>query len=81
MTLCIPKIIIKNFIFFSLQDIKMSGKNINFNNKSFRKSTFYKTGFELTYRDSGNTIHFSFFTIQFFPPTQKITMPKKVFVS
>ena len=39
------------------------------------------SGFELTYRDSGNTIHFSFFTIQVFPPTQKITIPKKVSVS
>ena len=26
-------------------------------------------GFELAYRDSGNTIYFSFFTIQFLPPT------------
>ena len=33
-------------------------------------------GFELMYRDSGNMIQFSFFTIQFFLPTQKITMPK-----
>ena len=35
------KIIIKNFI-FSLQYIRMSGKNINFNSKKIRKSTFYK---------------------------------------
>ena len=39
------------------------------------------TGFELMYGDSGNTMHCSFFTIQFFPPTQKITMPRKVSVS
>ena len=26
-------------------------------------------------------MHCSFFTIQFFPPTQKITMPRKVSVS
>ena len=39
-------------------------------------------GFELTYRDSANTIHFSFFMILFFPPTQKIIMiPKKISVS
>ena len=32
---------IKNFI-FSLQYIKMSGKNINFNDKKIKKSAFYK---------------------------------------
>ena len=32
-------------------------------------------GFELAYRDLGN-IHFSFFTMQFFPPILKITIPK-----
>ena len=32
---------IKNFI-FSLQYIKMSGKNINFNDKKIKKSIFYK---------------------------------------
>ena len=31
---------------------------------------------ELAYRDSGNTIHFSFFTTQFFPPSLLITIPK-----
>ena len=42
MTLCIPKIIIKK-IFFSLSEgIRMSGKNINFNDKKIRKSNFYK---------------------------------------
>ena len=30
------------------------------------------TGFKLTYLDSGNTIHFSIFTMQIFPPTQKL---------
>ena len=33
-------------------------------------------GFELKYRDSGNTIHFSFLTTQFFLPSQKITITK-----
>ena len=33
-------------------------------------------GFELTYRDSGNTIHFSFFTKQFFPTSLEIAIPK-----
>ena len=32
---------IKNFI-FCLQYIKMSGKNINFNDKKIKKSAFYK---------------------------------------
>ena len=32
------------------------------------------TGFELTY--FGNTIRFSFFTTQFFPPTQKMAIRK-----
>ena len=40
----------------------------------------YTSRFELMYRDSGNIMHFSFFTIQFFPPTQKISIPKKVSV-
>ena len=31
--------------------------------------------------DSANMMHFSFFTILFFPPTQKITIPKKISVS
>ena len=39
----------------------------------------FQAGFELTYRDSQNTIHFSFFTIQFFPPSLKITIPKQSF--
>ena len=38
------------------------------------------SGFELMYCDLGNAMHFSFLTIQFFPPTQKITIPKKVSV-
>ena len=43
MTLCIPKIIIKLFFnFFCIIYIIMSGKNINFDDKKFRKSTFYK---------------------------------------
>ena len=33
---------VKNFIFFSLQYIRMSGKNINFDNKKIKKSSFYK---------------------------------------
>ena len=33
---------IKNFIFFSLQYIRMSEKNINFDGKKIKKSTFYK---------------------------------------
>ena len=32
--------------------------------------------FELTYRDLGNTMQFSFFTAQFFPPTQRMAIPK-----
>ena len=35
-----------------------------------------KAGFELMYRDSGNTIHFPIFAMQIFPPSQKITTPK-----
>ena len=35
-----------------------------------------KSGFKLTYRDSGNTIHFSFFMSQFLSPGQKITISK-----
>ena len=41
-TLCIPKFIIKKFYFFSLLYIRMSGKNINFNDKKIKKSNFYK---------------------------------------
>ena len=32
----------KFYFFFSLQYIKMSGKNINFNDKKIKKSAFYK---------------------------------------
>ena len=32
----------KNLLFFSLINIRMSGKNINFNDKKIKKSTFYK---------------------------------------
>ena len=42
MTPCITKIIIKIFIFFSLINIRMSGKNIKFNDKKIKKSIFYK---------------------------------------
>ena len=37
------QIIIKKFYFFSLQYIRMSGKNINFNDKKSRKASFTKT--------------------------------------
>lgn len=52
------------------------------NNSEFQKETLfptllhYKTRFELTYQDAGNTIHFSFFLMQLFPPSQKTTIPK-----
>ena len=42
----------------------------------YKVDTSYQSEFKLMYRDSGN-MHFSFFTIKFFPPTQKITIPKK----
>ena len=32
----------KHFLFFSLINIKMSGKNINFNDKKIKKSIFYE---------------------------------------
>ena len=32
----------KNLLFFSLINIRMSGKNINLNDKKIKKSTFYK---------------------------------------
>ena len=37
------------------------------------------TGYELTYCDLGNARPFSFFTMQFFPATQKIAVPKYKF--
>ena len=42
-TLCIPKLLQKKFYFFSLQYIRMSGKNINFEDKKIKKVTFIKT--------------------------------------
>ena len=42
MTPCIPKIIRKFFYFFSLINIRMSGKNINFNDKKIKESISYK---------------------------------------
>ena len=41
-TLCIPKLLQKNFYIFSLRYIRMSRKNINFNEKKNKKSFFYK---------------------------------------
>ena len=41
-TLCIPKLLWKIFYFFSLQYTRMSGKNINFNDRKIKKSDFYK---------------------------------------
>ena len=38
--------------------------------------SFSNTGFKLTYGDSENSIHFLFFTMQFFPPSLKIVIPK-----
>ena len=42
-TACIPLIVIKYFYFFSLMHIRMSGKNISFDDKKiFKKLTFTK---------------------------------------
>ena len=38
----IPQIIIKNFLRFFQQSIRMNGKSINFEDKKINKSTFYK---------------------------------------
>ena len=38
--------------------------------------TIQPAGLELIYCDSGNMICFSFFTTHFFPPKQKIMIPK-----
>ena len=35
----IPKILLKDFYFFSLQSIRMSGNSINFDNKKIKKVT------------------------------------------
>ena len=40
-----------------------------------------RAGFEITYCHLGNAMHFPLFTIQFFPLTQIITIPKKVSIS
>ena len=42
-TLCIPKLLQKKFYFFSLQYIRMSGKNINFDHKNSKKVNFTET--------------------------------------
>ena len=42
-TISIPKITIKKNYFFSLQYIRMSGKNINFNDNEIQKSYFHKS--------------------------------------
>ena len=41
-TVCVPKFIIRKFYFFSLLYVRMSGKNINFDDKKIRKNNFYK---------------------------------------
>ena len=38
----IPKLLLKKFYFFSLQSIRMTGENINFDDKKIEKSDFYK---------------------------------------
>ena len=40
-TACIPKLLQKIFYFFSFLQIRMNGKNINFDNKKIKKSDFY----------------------------------------
>ena len=35
----IPKILVKDFYFFSLQSTRMSGNSINFDNKKIKKVT------------------------------------------
>ena len=40
------------------------------------KAEIWRPGLESTYRDSGNPIYFSSSTLQIFPPSQKITIPK-----
>ena len=47
---------IKNFI-FSLQHMKMSGKNINFNDKKIKKSAFYKNKTTNSIKDIKLTIY------------------------
>ena len=46
------------------------------NLSSFSMMDFTKIRFELMYYDSENTIQFLFFTMQMFPPCQKITILK-----
>ena len=41
MTLCIPKVSLKSW-FFCIIYIRMSGKNINFDDKKMRRNIFYK---------------------------------------
>ena len=41
-TLYIPKLLSKNFYFFPLLYMRMSEKNVNFNNKKIQKSDFKK---------------------------------------
>ena len=40
-TACAPKLLKKNFYFFSLLYIRINGKNINFNDEKILKSDFY----------------------------------------
>ena len=42
MTARIPQLLLKKFYFFSLMFIRMSGKNINFDDRKIKKCKFYK---------------------------------------
>ena len=42
-TPCIPKLLLKKIYFFSLLYIRMSGKNINFEDRKIQKVAFIKT--------------------------------------
>ena len=55
-----------NLIYFSFNNYYIFLKCILWQNEVFK----------LRVRDSGNTIHFSFLRTQFFPSSQKITIPK-----
>ena len=41
-TACMAKLLLKKVYFFSLLYIRMSGKNINFDDKKIKRSEFYK---------------------------------------
>ena len=79
-------LVISGLSFFRLAEIRRKESSMKvlficqvFAKFEVRNFLLSLTGYELTYCDLGNARPFSFFTMQFFPATQKIAVPRYKF--